>query len=228
MSSESASTQTKKPFNKTIKTYVIGSLNLHNELITYAIRKEFGSECTLINDIEELAPVKHENSSDMTLILIDSVEHSFEYVLKYLSTDIDDNLSEYLLALFNLRYGTGVEQKALGRKIKGFFYENDSLSLFLKGIRALRTGEIWISRDILLECAFNGFKQKINFIQKNTALTQREIEILRLVCMGAKNEEIADKVFISLNTVKTHLYNIYKKIKVKNRLQAALWAAKHL
>jgi len=179
---------------KTIKTYILGSTNLHNELITYAIRKEFGSDCFLINSIEELQSEKPENGIDVVLILIDSIEHSFEYVLKYLSTEINNNLSEFLLALFNLRYGTGVEQKALGRKIKGFFYENDSLTLFLKGIRALRNGEIWISRDILLECAFNGFKQKIDFIQKNTALTQREIEILRLVCMGAKNEEIVRKL----------------------------------
>ena len=213
---------------KNIKTFILGSTNLHNELITYAIRKEFNSDCSLINSIEKLQPGNPATTADIILILIDSIEHSFEYVLKYLLTDIDDTASEFLLALFNLRYGTGVEQKALGRKIKGFFYQNDSLSLFLKGIRALRNGEIWISRDILLECAFNSFKQKIDFIQKNTALTQREIEILRLVCMGAKNEEIADRVFISLNTVKTHLYNIYKKIKVKNRLQAALWAAKNL
>jgi len=59
-------------------------------------------------------------------------------------------------------------------------------------------------------------------------LTPREIEILSLVAIGAKNEEIAEKLFISSNTVKTHIYNIFKKIDVPNRLQAALWAAKNL
>jgi DNA-binding CsgD family transcriptional regulator len=49
-----------------------------------------------------------------------------------------------------------------------------------------------------------------------------------MISVGAKNEEIADKLFISPNTVKTHIYNIFKKIDVPNRLQAALWAAKHL
>ena len=59
-------------------------------------------------------------------------------------------------------------------------------------------------------------------------LTPREIEILSLVAIGAKNEEIAEKLYISSNTVKTHIYNIFKKIDVPNRLQAALWAAKNL
>ncbi|MCK4790270.1 MAG: helix-turn-helix transcriptional regulator [Desulfobacteraceae bacterium] len=56
----------------------------------------------------------------------------------------------------------------------------------------------------------------------------KEIEILSMVAFGAKNEQIADKLFISPNTVKTHVYNIFKKINVPNRLQAALWAAKNL
>jgi LuxR family transcriptional regulator of csgAB operon len=59
-------------------------------------------------------------------------------------------------------------------------------------------------------------------------LTPREVEILAMVAVGAKNEEIAEKLHISPHTVKTHIYNIFKKIDVPNRLQAALWAASNL
>jgi DNA-binding NarL/FixJ family response regulator len=59
-------------------------------------------------------------------------------------------------------------------------------------------------------------------------LTSREIEILAMISLGNKNEAIAEKLFISQNTVKTHIYNIFKKIDVPNRLQASLWAAKNL
>jgi DNA-binding CsgD family transcriptional regulator len=48
------------------------------------------------------------------------------------------------------------------------------------------------------------------------------------VAIGATNEEIGDKLCISPHTVKTHLYNIFKKINVPNRIQATLWAAKNL
>ena len=59
-------------------------------------------------------------------------------------------------------------------------------------------------------------------------LTPREIEILGMIALGASNTEIAEKLFISPNTVKTHIYNLFKKINVTNRLQAAFWAAKNL
>jgi len=59
------------------------------------------------------------------------------------------------------------------------------------------------------------------------SLTVREKEILQRLSEGMKNAEIASELAISLNTVKTHIYNIYKKIGVSNRLQAAIWATAH-
>jgi LuxR family transcriptional regulator of csgAB operon len=59
-------------------------------------------------------------------------------------------------------------------------------------------------------------------------LTPRQIQILAQVAVGATNDEIADKLYLSPHTVKTHLYNIFKKINVPNRMQASLWAAKNL
>ena len=59
-------------------------------------------------------------------------------------------------------------------------------------------------------------------------LTSRQAEVLALITVGATNDEIAERLCVSPHTVKTHLYNIFKKINVTNRLQAALWAAKNL
>ncbi len=64
--------------------------------------------------------------------------------------------------------------------------------------------------------------------QDVSGLTQREVEILDLIATGFSNQQIADELFISPHTVKTHLHNIFKKINVKRRLQAALWAAQNL
>jgi DNA-binding NarL/FixJ family response regulator len=59
------------------------------------------------------------------------------------------------------------------------------------------------------------------------ALTERELFVLRLVASGASNQEIAQKLSISVNTVKTHLKNILDKLQLDNRTQAATYALKH-
>ena len=53
------------------------------------------------------------------------------------------------------------------------------------------------------------------------SLSKREIEIIVLVSEGLSNKEIAEKLFLSTKTIKSHLYNIYQKLNVSNRRQAA-------
>ena len=59
-----------------------------------------------------------------------------------------------------------------------------------------------------------------------TELSERELEILRLVATGAGNKEIAQKLFISTNTVKVHIRNIFTKIGASSRTEAAMYAVR--
>ncbi|MCK5906470.1 MAG: tetratricopeptide repeat protein [Flavobacteriales bacterium] len=61
--------------------------------------------------------------------------------------------------------------------------------------------------------------QKIN--KEEYGLSAREEEVLSLIALGLKNQEIADKMFVSISTVKTHTKNIYEKLEVRNRIEAA-------
>jgi len=210
--------------------YIIAPLTLQNEFLSYVINKEVGSKCSIfdreLNSFSTNMNTENGENKEGTLILIDTEDQSFEEILKSITTN--GNLAHCLIALFNLRENAGVEKKALAKNIRGFFYKDDHFEIFLKGIRSILHGEIWVSRQTLLKCLFESFSEKKVAIEEKTALTSREIEILALVSMGSTNEEIADKICVSLNTVKTHLYNIFKKINVQNRLQAALWAATNL
>jgi two-component system, NarL family, response regulator LiaR len=58
-------------------------------------------------------------------------------------------------------------------------------------------------------------------------MTNREQEILLLIAQGMSNQEIADELFITLKTVKTHVSNILAKLEVEDRTQAAIYAFKH-
>lgn len=212
------------------KIHIIGPLTLQNEFLAYVINKEIGAKCSIydreLNSFFASDPEGNSSSKDNGLILIDTEDQSFEEILK--TTMTNEGFSNRLIALFNLNENAGVERKALVRNIRGFFYKDDHFEVFLKGIRSIFGGEIWVPRKTLLKCVFESFDEKKTAIEEKTALTSREIEILTLVSMGSTNEEIANKMCISTNTVKTHLYNIFKKINVENRLQAALWAAANI
>jgi DNA-binding CsgD family transcriptional regulator len=62
-------------------------------------------------------------------------------------------------------------------------------------------------------------KTKLEVICKNFGISEREQDVLSLVIIGTSQKDIADKLSISVNTVKSHLQNIYKKIGVSGRLQ---------
>ncbi len=73
-------------------------------------------------------------------------------------------------------------------------------------------------QDILAE-----YKKNIETTEQtdfSNLLSQREIEVLGLINSGLSNKEIAEKLFVSLSTVKTHINNIYKILEVKNRREA--------
>jgi DNA-binding NarL/FixJ family response regulator len=132
------------------------------------------------------------------------------------------------IVFFNVSKDMEFEDKFVSKGILGFFYEQDPLDIFLKGIGAVLDGKLWLSRDIMTKFILEGTGKDKSLKKDSDNLTERQTEILALVAVGATNEDIADKLCISPHTVKTHLYKIFKKINVPNRVQAALWAAKNL
>jgi len=59
-------------------------------------------------------------------------------------------------------------------------------------------------------------------------LTDREREVLHLLAQGMSNKDIAQKLYVSVRTVEGHLANIYGKLQIKSRTEAALWATQNL
>ena len=101
----------------------------------------------------------------------------------------------------------------------------------VKGVSAMLDNELWFSREAMSAFLLGKQNRPAELTvtpEEQTELSLREKEILRMLATGATNKDMADKLYLSLNTIKSHIYNIYKKIDVPNRLQASLWAAKHL
>lgn len=113
-----------------------------------------------------------------------------------------------LLLLFSLKF---IEYK--------FFIGSLSVEIYI-GIIALASTVlgIWIGHNITNKkrSAANINTQAINELE----ISSRELEVLELMVAGFSNQEIADKLFISLSTVKTHSSNLFSKMDVKRRTQA--------
>ncbi|MFC1891881.1 LuxR C-terminal-related transcriptional regulator [Thermodesulfobacteriota bacterium] len=206
--------------------YIISPRKLQCEMMAEVLEKETGATCNIADDINSLEIDPAEGSVNDALILVDTTGKELESVRAFLEADVKGLSEKALVAMFNMTPGLGIEENIAGQVVRGIFFEGDSLKQFIKGVCAIFDGELWFSREVLTKYVLNNgdaFSPTVKDI-----LTQREIEILSLLAVGTKNEDIAEQLFVSTNTVKTHVYNIFKKIKVTNRLQAALWAAKHL
>jgi ATP/maltotriose-dependent transcriptional regulator MalT len=82
------------------------------------------------------------------------------------------------------------------------------------GLKMTRRKKIFVQQPVL-----NNFKVDENVLGQ-LGISNREYEVLELIAKGYSNQEIADKLFISLNTVKTHSSNLFLKLEVKRRTQA--------
>lgn len=113
---------------------------------------------------------------------------------------------------------------------KGSLLNSASTAALKKAVRMVAGKEYWIDRKMIGRL-FSEFLLLLNPPEiKNAAadlLTKREREVLRFLAQGCRNKEIAKRLIISEKTVKTHLTNIFSKLKINDRLQAALFVREH-
>ena len=119
---------------------------------------------------------------------------------------------------------------ALKAGAKGYLSKNTSTSCLIKAIKVVHKDELWVERKLVARF-FNGVSGTdldSEDRQKNTqkGLTPREQDVLGFLIKGHTNKEIAQNLFISEKTVKSHLNKIFKKLDVSRRLEAILCAIK--
>ena len=183
------------------------------------------SACSKNLEIDSFSDPPKEKTA---LILMDCLGNDLNSLRSAIRTFFDSGNKGYYIALFNMASGQPFGNELVKKGIRGIFYNSDPLPNFAKGVPAILNGELWYSRKDLMKCLLDSDTESEFALETKALLTSREREILILIASGISNNQIAEKLSISRNTVKTHLYNVYNKIKVPNRLQAALWAAKHL
>ena len=111
----------------------------------------------------------------------------------------------------------------------GYLLKDSSIQDLITGIRAAAAGESLISPQIASKVLQRLRSQSSNEDAAATIraeLSDREIEVLKLIANGKDNAQIARELFISPKTVKNHISNILMKLQIDNRIQAAVYAVR--
>ncbi|MFC9970074.1 response regulator [Spirillospora sp. NPDC127200] len=106
----------------------------------------------------------------------------------------------------------------------GFLLKDSGPALLVEAVRAAYNGEALVSPSITVRLLANLAEPAAAPAPPREQLTDRELDVVRLVARGRTNEEIAGELFVSLSTVKTHLGSVQRKLEARNRGEVAAWA----
>ena len=113
--------------------------------------------------------------------------------------------------------------QALARGVDGCISLAATSEQLLRSVRAAAAGEL--AGDLTLDDG--GRDRPFQRLGMDVGLTAREIEVLGLITRGLTNSEIADQLFLSINSVKTYVRSAYRRIGVTTRSQAVAWCIQH-
>ena len=114
---------------------------------------------------------------------------------------------------------------------KGVILKDSARQTLMQAIRTVCRGEMWMdprmSSALVDELSHMEGDTDVGSVRQENGLTERELEIVRLVASGYKNKEVGSALSISERTVKTHLTNVFQKLGVRDRVGLVMYALKH-
>ena len=174
---------------------------------------EDGMQC--LDKLEYITP-------DLLLLDINMPKKNGLEVLRVLK----DRKSKVKVLVLTVHNETEYLMKAVDIGIDGYVLKDSESSELKKAIFAIVDGETYIQPS-LIPALNSKMIEKDKDVAKIDLLTRRELEVLKLLAVGMYNKEVAEKLDISERTVKNHVSNIFKKIEVTDRTQAAVFAIRN-
>lgn len=172
--------------------------------------------------------------------LMDSIRKLLPHVILFASTESLPNMREICKAIRDISKDQIKSQMLLLGNIpsheeivslinvgaRGYFDLNDPSGQLPEAVRVIHRGEIWLPRDKMSSIMDRIISVVGRDLKEKTLdqLTPTEFQVLKLIGQGKSNDEIADILFISKNTVRSHIKSIYAKLDTHSRLQLALYA----
>ena len=177
---------------------------------------EAGDGVSCLEIIEKLNP-------DVVLLDINMPQMNGLQVLQKLK----DNKCKSKILILTIHNEIEYLMKAVDIGVDGYILKDSESDVLRKAIFAVNSGESYIQSELV-----SLMKEKLensdeDELTEDNLLTKREMEVLKLLTEGLFNKEIAYQLSISEKTVKNHVSNIFKKISVSDRTQAAVYAIKN-
>lgn len=110
--------------------------------------------------------------------------------------------------------------------VQGIVLKEMASHLLVQCIRKVYAGEQWLERRSANLALERMIQRETGSKKAATVLTPREIELVQLIALGLRNREIAEKLCISVGTVKVHLHNVYEKLNLDGRIALLRYAQK--
>jgi LuxR family transcriptional regulator, positive regulator of biofilm formation len=213
-----------EPDNDVLVCFV-GAYAFNSELLADFIHEQTGMSCCMFFDISQSAI--NQLTEPTILVFLDCTGLDQPLLWSLVKSVRSAVPNRCLLVLDCMDSSWRIAHQAIERGVRGILYGHHDIGLYPRAIRAILDGQLWYPRNVLEAHLLAKYTHPL--IQNKEMvvdLTMREREVLALLVSGISNRAIADRLFVSQHTVKTHIYNIYKKINVNSRLQATLWVAK--
>src|SRR4051812_43147134 len=126
------------------------------------------------------------------------------------------------VVIFSWNVDDQLVRKAIGRGAAGYLSKGLDAEQVVAGIEAVHRGETITPTEAVADRAVSG-----EWPGREFGLSAREAEVLALITQGLSNQEIAERTYLSINSVKTYIRTAYRKIGVTRRTQAVAWGMKH-
>lgn len=207
--------------------YIISTQFFQSQLLAHFLHSQTGLSCA-IEPPSDLSTHIRESGDETAVILWDCTGKNTDDPWNGLGFRVHSRSKNHFVALFNVRKNDRIEMEAIRRGIRGVFFENVEMDLLAKGVEAISNGELWYSRECMVAFLTGEHRPESIPPTDEMPLTQRENNIIRKIASGLSSSQIADELYISPNTVKTHIRNIYKKINVSNRFEAVRWVNRNI
>lgn len=214
--------------NALIKIVLVGDYSILRNALRMLLETEQSfqviGEVSSISEISELNSDQHPD-----LILIDSPENGDKLDLFPYLKQFANKTPILILTGSN---DDQVYEKCLRLGINGLVVKDNSAETLFKAIKKVHEGDFWFDRALMGKTIRQlvSEKQLLHEHPKATAhdgITDRENQVINLICKGLKNKDIADKLFITETTVRHHLSAIFEKLSISNRVELVIYAFKN-